>query len=519
MYKKDSIRHNEQRQPGGEAFLKDQPYTELLRESVCGYLNKDIDQLKILLNYPENEDVIFKNCRLENLQLCLIYIEGMADEKKIGEFVLHALKNKRCTGDACCDPMESVKDTLELPQFKSVQLYSQIVQQILAGMCCLLADGSDEALMMETRNYPHRAVSQPTNESVVDGPHEAFNEHLRTNISLIRRYIQSRNLISEKQLIGSEIQTQVAVLYLKGVASEASLNEVRKRLKCITAAAVMGTGGLQQLMEDHPYALLPQMLQTERPDRAASCIEDGQIAILVENSPYALIAPVTLFHLVHASDDSFLRWQYGSALRIIRVLGLAVSLTLPAVYIATTLYHSHLIPMPLLTSIAESRANVPFPIVVEVLFMEFSFYLLNEAGLRTPSQIGSAFGIVGALILGQAAVSASIISPILIIIIALTGLGNYVVPNYGFGIGLILYRLFLILMSALLGLYGLSIGLFLILLQLSSMKSFGIYYLAPVAPKRRHNPDIILRLPLWMQKYAMFFARKRNWMNPKGETQ
>ena len=274
----------------------------------------------------------------------------------------------------------------------------------------------------------------------------------------------------------------------------------------------MGTGALQQLIEDSPFALLPQMLQTERPDRAASCLEDGQIAILVENSPYALIAPVTIFHLLHASDDSFLRWQYGTALRIIRLVGMVVSLVLPAVYIAMTLYHSHLIPVPLLTSIAQSRANVPFPIIVEVLFMEFSFYLLNEAGLRTPSQIGSAFGVVGALILGQAAVSASIISPILIIIIALTGLGNYVIPNYGFGIGLILYRLFLIAMSALMGLYGLMIGLFVILLRLCALKSFGVDYLAPIAPVRRHNPDLFLRLPAWMQRKNVFFSRRANWL-------
>ncbi len=181
-----------------------------------------------------------------------------------------------------------------------------------------------------------------------------------------------------------------------------------------------------------------------------------------------------------------------------------------------TMYHTHLIPMELLTSIAEARANVPFPVLVEVLFMEFSFYLLNEAGLRTPSQIGSAFGIVGALILGQAAVSASIVSPILIIIIALTGLGNYVVPNYGLGIGLILYRLGLIALSALLGVYGLMIGLFLIVTHLCSIKSFGVDYLAPVSPWRRHNPDILLRLPLWMQKRVMFFARKNSWLRQDG---
>ena len=491
--------------------MGEKPHASLLRQEVSEDIERSIAILQQALNMPENEDVIFRRYSAGKVKVCAIYVEGLADEKKIGEFVLHALKNDERDA-AREDPLRYVLDNLELPQAKKQAEFAAIVQQIISGMCCLLVDGANEALMLETRSYPSRSVSQPTNEAVVYGPHEAFNENLRTNISLVRRYVQSPQLISEKISVGTGVPTLTVILYLKGVASESCLKEVRRRLKCIKSDTVQGSGGLQQLIEDSPYAMLPQMLQTERPDRTAAALEDGQIAILVENSPYALVAPVTLFHLLHASDDSFLRWQYGTALRIIRIIGMIVSLTLPSIYIAITLYHSHLIPVPLLTSIAESRANVPFPIVVEVLFMEFSFYLLNEAGLRTPSQMGSAFGVVGALILGQAAVSASIISPILIIIIALTGLGNYVIPNYGLGIGLIMYRLFLIVMSALLGLYGLMIGLFLIVVRLCSLKSFGVPYLAPIAPRRRHNPDILLRLPVWMQKKAMFFASEGSWM-------
>lgn len=497
------------------------PHIEQIRSTISGSLEDNIALLQEVLYADLNSDVIFRNYQAGKLHVCLIYVEGMADEKKIGEFVMHSLKSaweldEKVQAASKLDIISTF--LLELPQAKRIELIKDAVQGILSGMTCLLVDGSEEALMLETRNYPHRSVEKPTNESVVNGPHEAFNEHIRTNISLIRRYVQAPELISEKMYVGTGIPTQVTILYLKGVASESSLSEVKRRLLRIKSHTVMGAGDVQQLIEDRPLAILPQILQTERPDRAASCIEDGQIALLVENSPYALIMPVTIFHLIHASDDSFLRWQYGSALRIVRLIGLMISLILPSAYIALTLYHTHLIPMPLLTSIAESRANVPFPIVIEVLFMEFSFYLLNEAGLRTPSQIGSAFGIVGALILGQTAVSANIISPMLIIIIALTGLGNYVVPNYGFGIGIVLYRLILIVLSSMLGLYGLMIGLFLIITHLCSIKSFGIDYLAPVSPHRRHNPDIILRLPAFLQKYALFFSKHNNWLNGKEET-
>lgn len=498
----------------GVFVLNEKPHSELLHSSIPASLNESEAGLKAILNAPLNGDAIFREYRAGGTRVCAAYIEGMADEAKIGEFVLHALKSGG--GDAP-DAARVRESMLEIAQLREVTEFSEAVRQILSGMTCLLVDGFEGALMLETRNYPHRSVEQPTNELVVNGPHEAFNEHLRTNITLLRRYVQSPELICEKLDVGTGVPTQVALVYLKGVASEELIAEARRRLLCIQSPTVMGAGEVQQLIEDRPFSLLPQILQTERPDRAASCVTDGQVAILVENSPYALIAPATFFHLIHASDDSFLRWQYASAIRVVRMIGLLISLTLPALYIAMSVFHNQLIPMALLTSIAESRANVPFPIVVEVLFMEFSFYLLNEAGLRTPTQIGSAFGIVGALILGQTAVSASVISPILIIIVALTGLGNYVVPNYELGIGLILYRLVLIVFSATLGLYGLMIGMFLIVLQLCSVRSFGVEFFAPVSPRRRHNPDLLLRLPVWMQKRALFYAKRDSWLHREAQ--
>lgn len=496
--------------------MEDRNREQLLREELCGNLETDTQIIRKLLNAPPNEDAIFRPYEANGLKICIIYIEGLSDDKKLSEFVLHAMKH----ADECLNGFTAQQfreRIVEVGQARMASIFEEILPRILAGMGCILLEGSTEALILETRGYPHRPVGAPLSESVVDGSHEGFNEHLRTNISLIRRYLQASGLTTRMLTVGTEIPTQVAVVYLDGAADEACVEEILRRLRCIRAHAVRGTGDIQQLIEDHPFALLPQMLQTERPDRTASCLADGQVAILAENSPYALIAPVTVFHLIHASDDSFLRWQYGSALRCIRLLGIAVSLLLPALYVAISLYHTHLLPMELLTSIAEARANVPFPILVEVLFMEFSFYLLNEAGLRTPSRIGSAFGIIGALVLGQAAVSAGIISPILIIIISLTGLGNYVVPNYGFGIGIVLYRLILIFFSAVLGIYGMIIGLFLIFAQLSAMKSFGVDYFAPIAPYRRHNPDILLRLPVWMQNRSLFFASPRSWMQRNKE--
>lgn len=491
--------------------MPEQPNADLLRRNLSRDLDENISLLKTILNAPINQDAIFRPFEANDLKIYAIYIEGMADALGISEFVFHAAKGMR-ENLKSMTAGDFARTLVEVAQFKTENRIGEIVSSVLSGMSCILLEGSDEALILETRHYPHRSIDKPLAETVVEGSHEGFNEHLRTNITLLRRYCQSPALITEMMTVGTKIPTRIAVVYLNGVANNTCLAEIKRRLMCITEKTVRGTGDIQQIIEDHPFAMFPQMLQTERPDRAASCLSDGQIVILAENSPYALIAPVTFFHLLHSSDDSFLRWQYGTALRIIRLLGFLISLFLPAFYIAVTMYHSHLVPMPLLASIAEARANVPFPVLIEVLFMEFSFYLLNEAGLRTPSQIGSAFGIVGALVLGQAAVSASIISPILIINIALTGLGNYVVPNYGLGIGIVLYRLALIFLSAMMGLFGLMLGVFLLTLRLCSLKSFGVEYFAPIAPHRRHNPDILLRLPVWMQKRSAFYASPDSWM-------
>lgn len=379
-------------------------------------------------------------------------------------------------------------------------------------MTALVIDGCKDGLLMETRGFEKRAVQRTISESVVAGSQEGFVESLRTNITLMRRYVQSPCLITEMTTVGTRVPLRIAILYMKGVTREDTLAEMRRRIKTITAAVVHGLGQLEQLIEDSPFALTPQMMLTERPDRAASCVLDGQIIVLADGAPYALVAPVTLFHLLHASDDTFMRWQYGSFLRMIRMLGILFSLILPGAYVALTLYHPHLIPMALLTSIAETRAQVPFSALTEVLLMEFSFYLINEASTRIPSQMGSVIGIVGGLILGQAAVSASIISPIVIIVVALTGLGNFVIPDYGFTVGTTILRIAIVLVSAMLGLYGLVLSVFLILCHLCSLRSLGAPFMAPVAPFRPHNPDILLRLPLWLQKKLLFLAKRRSWM-------
>ena len=488
---------------------------ELMRAPLKASLLENLDALKGLMNAALNKDLIIREFKCAGFDCALLYMEGMADTRSINDYVLEPCLREEDHPDwPESERLERLKnEVLAVGDAQVNEFFYLAVEDILNGKTAVLCEGSPFALGLETRGYEKRPVGKTINESVVLGPHEGFVENLRTNITLMRRIVRSPMLVSEMMKVGKELPTQISMLYLKGVVDPAILEEMRRRLKGLNVNNVPGSGYLQQLIEDQPFALFPQILQTERPDRAASMLSDGQIVLLCDGSPFALVAPITLFHLLHASDDTFMRWQYGSFLRIIRMLGLFISLLLPGLYIAFTQYHAHMIPMSLLTSIAETRSNVPFPVIVEVLIMECSFYLINEAGTRIPSLIGPALGIVGALILGQAAVSASIISPILIIVVAITGLGNYATPNYSIGIGLEILRLIIIIAAALMGLFGISMSLFLIMCYICSMKSLGQPFLSPIAPLRPHNPDLLLRLPLWLQKRSMFYVRWPNWLS------
>ncbi len=483
------------------------PIEQLLREMPRKALTENEEALYAVFHAPKNDDVIIRRTRAFEKDAFIAYLEGLANPVAIAEYIIapciRSQGGAQPDGDLADCLMTQV---LYASQCKTAETFSSIAREMLLGMCVMFIDDCSTAIVIDIRKVPHRMVNRTNNESVVLGSQEGFVENLRTNISLVRKNLPSRNLITELIEIGSENRLNAAIMYMEGVTDTAAVDEAKRRLKSITRKTVSGTGQIQQLIEDHPLAMFPQMLQTERPDRTAQGLSEGQFAILAENSPYALLAPTTIFHFLHASDDTFMRWQYGTFLRLIRTFGILLSLLLPGMYIALSQYHTHLIPMNLLTSIAEARANVPFPILGEILFMEFSFNLINEAGTRIPSQIGSALGIVGALILGQAAVSASIISPILIIIVAITGLGNFVIPNYSFSIAMEIYRLFILLAGAVFGLYGIVLSTLLLVASTCSMRSFGAPFVAPIAPTRRRNPDLILRLPLWLQKLNMFFA-------------
>lgn len=276
------------------------------------------------------------------------------------------------------------------------------------------------------------------------------------------------------------------------------------------------------MVDDQPLMIFPQVSTTERPDRTASLIMDGKVVFISEGTPFAGSVPTNFFELVHSPEDYFLKWQFGTFLRFIRLIGVAASAISPGLYIALVTFHQDVIPTDLLFSIVESRENIPFPTVVELLLMEISFELIREAGLRVPGAIGTTLGIIGALILGQAAVAANIVSPVLIIVVAVTGIGSFAIPNYTLGFALRISRFIFIAFGALFGFYGISASLAALLVILCGMKSFGIPFFTPVAPKTNAKPDVVIEQPVFRQKDRMDFVQPldntRAGENPRGWT-
>ena len=485
-----------------------------MEDAICltGSLALNLRCLRERLCMPDNQDVLLRRFRSGAFESALLAIDGMSDMREIDEQILKP----------CMDlPENAGEDVPEGERIAWLMAHAvsvlpmklktnvdEILADALSGQSVLLCEGCDRACVMDTRGFEKRSIGRPEAERVVRGPHESFSESIRTNITLLRRIVQREELVTEFISVGGRMKTRCALLYLRGTADEAMLARIRKRLQDIRYDFAMTAGEVEQLIEDRPLSLIPSVVHTERPDRAASFLAEGQVVILTDGSPAALGAPATLWHQLHTPDDTHMRWQYGTFLRAIRLLGVLIHVLLPGVYLALLRFHQELFSPMLLTSVYESGSRVPIPVLLEALLMTLAFNLISEAGLRAPGTLGNALGIVSGLILGQSAVSADIVSPLLLIVVAASGLGGFCVPNYALSVGLKLVQLLLLTAGAFGGLYLMALATIVLACALCAMTSAGSPLAAPVAPHRRHGPDILLRLPLKYQKARAFFARQ-----------
>lgn len=467
-----------------------------------------IEELKKQFYFPKNADFQMHTFQVGAFRGIIIYLDTFADPTDSQQNILapllqHLQKQKPN------QPID-ISSMLSELKLKFVPNFKDLVNEVALGGTVVHIYGYAPFWIAKPVKIQHRAVSTPQTESVVRGPHEGFIEDQHTNLSLVRKYIKTKNLVTESIHVGQISHTTCSVLYVEGICNPRLYEEVKRRIKQVDYDVILDSGMLEQFIQDHKYSLFPTIMSTERPDRCAAYLSEGHVIVLVGNSPMALIMPITFFALLHSPEDLYLRWPYGAFIRIIRYLAMFSALLLPGGYIAATNFHPEMIPTDLLMAFASARENLPFPSIVEVLIMETSFELIREAGIRVPTVIGPTIGIVGALILGQAAVQANIISPILVIIVSITGLGSFTIPNISFNYTIRMARFIILFLASVFGFLGIAIALSIGVVSLVHMNSFGVPMLAPLAPYWGQSKDTILAKPLQKQTFRPPYLRTLN---------
>ncbi|HET7615402.1 MAG TPA: spore germination protein, partial [Bacillales bacterium] len=422
----------------------------------------------------------------KDYEAAALFIDGLADKAVIDEFIMKVNMLDNRLGD----PNEPVtKQNL----FDVVKRYSltineldestevrKAIRSMLNGDTAIFIDGSEKAFGANTKGWEHRAVSEPTAEAVIRGPREAFTETLRVNTALIRTRLKDPDLRVKHYAVGERTNTNIAVFYIDGVCEEYLIEQVEKRIEKIEIDGVVGGGYIEQFIEDNHWTPFPTIQYTERPDKVVGNLLEGRVAILIDGTPFSLLAPAVFTQFYQSPEDYYERFWIGSFVRIIRLISIFLALFAPSLYIAFTSFHPEMIPTDLAIAVAAGRSTVPFPSIVEALMMEVSLEILREAGVRLPGIIGPTIGIVGALVIGQAAVQAGLVSPLMVIIVSLTAIASFASPSYEASITIRLLRFPMMFAAGTFGLYGMMLFLLCILLHVCTLKSFGVPYVSPL---------------------------------------
>lgn len=491
-------------------------------EQISSNLEKNI---KVIENAFQNCGDIVKRRffvgEKKEIAVYMVYTDNIVNGSAIEESILTNIMN-RCRIDGKKEGMlkRLNEEVIAIGEMTEVKTFQEIFDAVLLGDTILLMDGNDIALQASTKGFPSRGVSEAKTEVVVQGPKDAFTEIGATNIVLIRRRIRDTKLKVKRTKVGKRSKTDVAILYMEDIVRKEILQKVENRINQIDIDVILDSGYIDQLLENKWLSPFPQLQMTERPDKASSALLEGRVVIVIDNTPFVVMAPATLNVFFQAAEDYYDRWEIMSFIRLIRYCAGFLAVALPGLYIALTVFHPSMIPTNLALKIAETRQNIPFPAVGEILIMELAFELLREAGIRLPSPVSSTIGIVGGIIIGQAAVEAGIVSPSVVIVSALTGICTFVIPNIALVSGLRLTKYIVLLFSSLLGLYGFWLALILMLIHMASLKSFHIPFLYPFCSASINDyndlEDSIFRLPLWFMKKRPIFSNDKHRQREKG---
>ncbi|MCY9659575.1 spore germination protein [Paenibacillus chondroitinus] len=454
-------------------------------------LTENVKFLQALFN--KTPDLVVRTFTYKQMdsQAALVYLSGLVDKNAINNNVLRQL-------------MFHHADTTEgelpvtLGLMSTIATWEQIETSILHGYSVLFVDGLPHAYAMDTQGWPQRAITDSQIEASLKGAHQGFVETDAQNIALIRRYISSTELKIKEYYIGRRARSKVSLLYLEDVALPELLQELENRITGLNVDCILNTGELAEHIEDNSFSLFPQFITTERPDTAASQILQGRICVVLDRSSSVLVAPMNLVSFFQGIDDYSIRWPVATFLRLLRILACFVAAFLPGIYIACISFNHEVIPLDLILSIGEFRAVVPYPPLIEALIMEIMLEMLREAGIRLPAPVGQTVGIVGGIVIGQAAVQAGIVSNLMVVIVASTAVASFILPNYDMASSIRLIRFPMMIIASIFGIVGIVAGYMVLIAHLINLKSLGQSYTSPLAPIRPGDwKDGFVRVPLW----------------------
>ncbi|WP_052088359.1 spore germination protein [Paenibacillus wynnii] len=485
-----------------ERLSKDVHISDSSNETLHTDLNQNQQLFKTI--FENCSDIVFHPFRIYGeLNAVLVYVDNLIDIKYLEENVLQQIIKIELSLEE--DNIARIRTFLTQGNMAGQTKYiSDIIQKILTGNVAIVVDGECEALLVSVKGWKNRSIEEPSNEIVIRGPKEGFVENISINMSMLRRRLTTPQLKMESLTIGKISRTDIVIAYVDGRVKPSLLEEVKQRLNHIQIDEIIESGYIEGLIEDTKYTPFPQIQNTERPDVVSSSLLDGKVCILVDNTPVALIVPLTFWTGMSSVDDYYERFPGIVLIRWLRLTLLLIAVFLPSIYVAIMTFHHEMIPAHLIISFATTRESSPFPLLTEALLMEISFEALREAGIRLPKNVGSAVSIVGALVIGQSAVMAGLVSAPMVIVVAITGIASFTIPRFNLGISIRMLRFPMILLGGTLGLYGVMLGVLVLIIHILSLSSFGTPYFTPVAPLRiRGLKDLFSRAPWWKLKSTL----------------
>lgn len=487
------------------------PLTNSLNENIEIFKNKFSNDGTVIYRFFENRNA--------SIKYCIIFINGMCNNEVINENIVRPIMdNSEVIGPDSKNIIETIMNkVLIIGEVRKESNLNEIIKAFVYGDTILLIEGSNEVLIVNTKGFPVRSVSEPLSETIIKGPREGFTESVIVNLALIRRKIRSSDLKFKMKEIGERTKTTVYICYIEGLAQERVIEELERRLDQISIDGILGTAYIEEFIKDEPLSPFNTIGSSERPDTIAGKLLEGRIAVICDGTPVVLTLPYIFLEQFQINEDYYDSFLLASINRVVRIIGFFLTTSVPAIYVALITYHQEMVPTTLLIGIYQAREGVSFPTIVEAMLILLAFEILREAGLRLPKHIGQAVGIVGALVLGDAAVNANIISAPMVIVAAITGISSFLLPRM---LGaLIFIRFIFLILASILGLYGYIFGVIGLFIHLMSMKSYGIPYTINMYPTEvKDLQDMAIRMPWWLMNYRTKLVAKDSIRQKKKKT-